>query len=59
MDDRLLKIIVCPVCNRKLYFNKMNQELICKNDRLSYPIYHGIPVLLKNKARLIPINENN
>lgn len=34
MDHRLLEIVACPVCNGKLYFNKENQELVCKADGL-------------------------
>ncbi|CCK06442.1 UPF0434 protein YcaR [Cronobacter sakazakii 696] len=45
MDHRLLEIIACPVCNGKLYFNQEKQELICKADRLAFPLRDGIPVL--------------
>ncbi len=37
MDHRLLEIVACPVCNGKLYFNKENQELVCKVDGLALP----------------------
>ena len=57
MDHRLLEIIACPVCNGKLYFNKENQELVCKADRLGYPLRDGIPVLLENEARQLPVDE--
>ncbi|MCR3756102.1 MAG: hypothetical protein HNEKOMLI_00887 [Sodalis sp. Psp] len=59
MDLRLLKIIACPVCNGKLYYNKERQELICKSDTLAYPLRNGIPVLLKNEARAITLDETN
>ncbi|MCL4126829.1 UNVERIFIED_CONTAM: hypothetical protein GTU68_021510 [Idotea baltica] len=38
MDYRLLEIVACPVCNGKLNYDKDKQELICKIDRLAYPI---------------------
>ncbi len=57
MDHRLLEIVVCPICNGNLYFNKENQEFICKLDRLAYPFRDGIPILLKDAGRTLRINE--
>ncbi|WP_087017348.1 Trm112 family protein [Thaumasiovibrio subtropicus] len=57
MDHRLLEIVACPLCKGKLNFDKDNNELICKFDRLAYPIRDGIPVLLETEARLIPVDE--
>ncbi|ELY2565543.1 protein YcaR [Cronobacter sakazakii] len=59
MDHRLLEIIACPVCNGKLYFNQEKQELICKADRLAFPLRDGIPVLLENEARTLTAEETN
>ncbi|AKE96680.1 protein YcaR [Cronobacter sakazakii] len=59
MDHRLLEIIACPVCNGKLYFNQEKQELICKVDRLAFPLRDGIPVLLENEARALTAEETN
>jgi len=59
MDHRLLEIIACPVCNGKLYFNQEKQELICKADRLAFPLRDGIPVLLENEARALTAEETN
>lgn len=50
-DKKLLDIIACPICKGKLEFNQSNQELICRFDKLAYPINDGIPVLLENKAK--------
>ncbi|WP_332419337.1 Trm112 family protein [Vibrio metschnikovii] len=57
MDHRLLEIVACPVCKRKLTYDKGNQELICKLDRLAYPIKEGIPVLLEPEARSMTMDE--
>jgi len=51
MDKNLLEILACPVCKGELLFDKDNQELICKFDRLVYPIIDGIPVMLESRAR--------
>ena len=57
MDHALLDILVCPLCKGKLLYDHANQELICRFDRLAYPIRDGIPVMLEQEARLIPLDE--
>ncbi|MGE6568798.1 MULTISPECIES: Trm112 family protein [Shewanella] len=49
-DKKLLEIVACPVCKGKLEYGKESQQLICKFDKLAYPITEGIPVLLENRA---------
>ena len=51
MDARLLEILVCPLCKGPLDYLKDEQELVCKGDRLAYPIRDGIPVMLDEEAR--------
>ena len=51
MDKKLLEILVCPKCKNKLEFDKKNNELICANDGLAYPVRDGIPVMLEDEAR--------
>lgn len=57
MDKKLLDILVCPVCKGKLVFDKSAQELICKADRLAFPINDGIPVMLEEEARALAADE--
>lgn len=56
-DHKLLDIIACPVCKGKLIYDQENQELICKFDRLAYPIIDDIPVLLSAQARAVDWEE--
>ncbi|HEX6550007.1 MAG TPA: Trm112 family protein [Gammaproteobacteria bacterium] len=51
MDNKLLEILVCPVCKGPLVYHKAERELICKADRLAYPVRDGIPVMLEDEAR--------
>ncbi len=51
MDPKLLEILVCPLCKGPLVHLKARQELICKADRLAFPIRDGIPVMLVEEAR--------
>lgn len=51
MDSHLLEILVCPVCKGPLQHDAQNHELICKADKLAFPVRDGIPVMLENEAR--------
>lgn len=57
MDRKLLEILVCPVCKGDLIYKKEQLELICKADRLAYPIRDDIPVMLESEARRISLEE--
>lgn len=57
MDKRLLEILVCPLCKGKLIVKK--KELICRFDRLAYPIRDEIPVMLESEARFITLEEKD
>ena len=57
MDKRLLEILVCPLCKSPLHLDTQKQELICKADRLAYPIKNDIPVMLVEEARSISADE--
>lgn len=57
MDKKLLEILVCPLCKGKLVYDKSAQELICKADRLAFPINDGIPVMLEDEARPLSVDE--
>jgi uncharacterized protein YbaR (Trm112 family) len=59
MDRKLLEVLVCPMCKGELQYKKDKQELICKFDKLAYPIRDEIPVMLEEEARKISINEEN
>ena len=56
-DAKLTEILACPVCKGKLDYDKEQQELICKVDRLAYAIDKGIPVLLESEARHISVED--
>lgn len=58
MDKKLLDILACPVCKGPLIYQKDKSELICKADRLAYPVRDDIPVMLEEEARVIPAEED-
>jgi uncharacterized protein YbaR (Trm112 family) len=57
MDKKLLEILVCPMCKGPLIHVKDRQELVCKGDRLAYPIRDDIPVMLEQEARELAAEE--
>ncbi|NOT84170.1 MAG: Trm112 family protein [Methylococcaceae bacterium] len=57
MDPNLLEILACPICKSSLRYQKQQQELICKADRLAFPIRDDIPVMLEDEARRISLEE--
>jgi uncharacterized protein YbaR (Trm112 family) len=57
VDKKLLDILVCPVCKGPLTYDKPKAELVCRADRLAYPIRDDIPVMLEDEARRISEEE--
>jgi uncharacterized protein YbaR (Trm112 family) len=57
MDARLLEILVCPICKGPLVYRKGKGELICRADRLAYPIRDDIPIMLEDEARKLDPGE--
>lgn len=57
VDRKLLEILVCPVCKGPLHFDKPKSELVCRIDRLAYPIRDDIPVMLEGEARRLTAEE--
>lgn len=51
INKKLLDILVCPICKRDLEYQEDVQELICRLDKLAYPIRDDIPIMLPTEAR--------
>ena len=56
-DKKLLDILACPVCKSKLIYQNKQSQLICKFDRMVYPIRENIPVLLESEAKHVSSEE--
>lgn len=57
MDKKLLDILACPICKSTLIYKHDAQELLCKADRLAFPVKDGIPVMLADEARELSNDE--
>lgn len=51
MDSRLMDILVCPACKGPLQLQRDAGVLVCRADRLAYPIRDDIPMMLEEEAR--------
>jgi len=59
LDQKLLSILVCPVCKGELSYQREAQELICLADGLAYPIRDDVPVMLSKEARELSLEERD
>ena len=57
MDPKLVEILVCPICKGPLVWRKEAAELVCKADRLAFPVKDEIPVMLEEEARALGADE--
>jgi uncharacterized protein YbaR (Trm112 family) len=51
MDDRLLDILACPVCKGPLKYQRDAAVLVCRGERLAFPVRDGVPMMLEEDAR--------
>ena len=58
-ERQLLQVLACPECQGKLvdYPQPHAHELVCRFDRLAFPIVDGMPILIAAKARSLPLPE--
>jgi uncharacterized protein len=57
MDTRLLEILACPVCKGPVLFRRDQQVLVCRIDRLAYPVRDDVPVMLEEEARQLAADD--
>lgn len=59
LDQKLLSILVCPICKGELNYQRDAKELICLADGLAYPIRDDVPVMLSKEARELSLDERD
>lgn len=57
MDSRLLEILACPICKGPLRYQRDAQVLVCRLDRLAYPVRDDVPVMLEEEARQLGMDD--
>jgi uncharacterized protein len=51
LDKKLLDILACPICKGPVHWRREADVLVCRADRLAFPVHDGIPVMLEEEAR--------
>jgi len=57
LDTRLLDILACPVCKGPLQYRREAEVLVCRLDRLAYPIRDDVPVMLEEEAKQLAADD--
>jgi uncharacterized protein YbaR (Trm112 family) len=57
VDSKLLDILACPACKGPLIWNRERRELVCRADRLAFPVRDDIPVMLEDEARTLTADD--
>jgi uncharacterized protein YbaR (Trm112 family) len=57
MDSRMLEILACPVCKGTLKYQREARVLVCRMDRLAFPIRDDVPVMLEEEARQLAADD--
>jgi len=57
MDARLIEILACPVCKGPVLYRRDQQVLVCRMDRLAYPVRDDVPVMLEEEARQLAADD--
>ena len=57
IEKNLMEILACPICKGELIYDSNLHELICRFDRLAYPITNDIPVLIQARSRRLTSEE--
>lgn len=57
LDARLLEILACPLCKGPVLHRREAGVLVCRADRLAFPIVDGVPMMLETEARVLPSDD--
>ncbi|MFK8030517.1 MAG: Trm112 family protein [Gammaproteobacteria bacterium] len=57
MEHVLLDMLACPACKSDLVFKSGAEVLICRAERLAFPVREGKPIMLVDEARHLSTDE--
>ncbi|XP_076469916.1 protein preY, mitochondrial-like [Babylonia areolata] len=52
-NEKTLEHLVCPLSKKELRYDKDNNELVCDEIGVAYPIVNGIPNMVPQDARML------
>ena len=59
MKSSLLDLLCCPLCKASLHYARKESLLICRAERLAYPVEGERPILLASQARSLSVEETD
>ncbi|RYC04731.1 Trm112 family protein [Ciceribacter ferrooxidans] len=51
VDPKLLELLVCPLTQSRLTYDRQKNELVSEKAKLAYPIRDGVAIMLVSEAR--------
>ncbi|HKB07546.1 MAG TPA: Trm112 family protein [Candidatus Polarisedimenticolia bacterium] len=54
LDPSLLEILACPLCKTEVSLTPDGSGLVCRTCRRCYPIVDDVPIMLVEKATVLP-----
>ncbi len=57
LNRTLLDMLACPACKSELVFKPGAQVLICRAERLAFPLREGKPIMLIEAAQHLSTDE--
>ena len=57
IDRKLLEVLVVPGTHEPLEFNAQKNELVSRQAGLAFPVRNGIPIMLREEARVLHDSE--
>ncbi|WP_416798533.1 Trm112 family protein [Ciceribacter azotifigens] len=51
IDPKLLELLVCPLTQGRLTYDRQKNELVSEKAKLAYPIRDGVAIMLVSEAR--------
>lgn len=59
MKPSLLGLLCCPLCKSSLHYARRESVLVCRAERLSFPVEGDRPILLASQARSLSVEETD
>ena len=59
MKKTFLDILACPLCKSPLHFCEGDRLLVCRAERLAFPVEDDTPLLLADSARKLSVDETD
>lgn len=58
VDPKMLEVLICPVTQGPLDYDRDAMELISRKAQLVFPIRDGVPIMLESEARPLADDES-